>query len=581
MKRRTFLKSASIAAIVAAFPNSPTFSQEKLSIVDMHTHIFNINDLPWKSFIWTVVFHNHEELASFQTPERQVEHPQVYLAGTLVLLTYLFREMELKTELAGVKAEFFGSAERVLTPDNSSAQQLFTDMAEVLASALRQLFEEKNGAQFVRDNCPVFNEAQEWMQIEVYDLEIDPEATEKALRDQINFEVSEMLESQVEPNWFEVAGRLITGKGVVARWLEFGRDLLRDREQNLAELVGRYTTQNDPILVTPAIVDFSGWLDEEPKSHIVGQVALNDKLQGITPANVLMQQIVAYNPWRQLQFENDTEPYGVSPIRLIKDAILNHGAVGVKLYPPMGFLPYMNSARDVESFLERAVNDFGQNVGVLMDEALEKLYTLCAEIDVPILAHANCGNSVRPEFGQFARPSYWQEILEYFEHDELRVCMAHFGGFDGRNVCGDENSGIDVWEADIAAMLQNGTTNVYCDLSYLTAVLPNHANHLTSSNLARLLMNLFENNPSLKDRLLFGSDWHMLSKEPGHAEYQQHMRSHLQAAGLNSIEMQKVFSGNALDFFGIRPNRPSFQRLSNYYSHDQQRLETLQCLSML
>lgn len=74
-----------------------------------------------------------------------------------------------------------------------------------------------------------------------------------------------------------------------------------------------------------------------------------------------MHSFVGFDPRRQVQ-----EPG--TPLALVKRAILEHGFVGVKLYPPMGF-----QASDNKGPIETA---------------LRRLYDWCKDADVPIMAHA-------------------------------------------------------------------------------------------------------------------------------------------------------------------------------------------------
>jgi predicted TIM-barrel fold metal-dependent hydrolase len=114
------------------------------------------------------------------------------------------------------------------------------------------------------------------------------------------------------------------------------------------------------------------------------------------------EEVAIQRPGRVLPF------FGVHPERaehfeLLQDAVERRGFLGVKLYPSLGY--------QVDS------------------PTLRKVYQYCIEKDLPILLH--CGHAGfyrKEEFIEFCNPAQWEPILRDDLLD-LRVCFAHFGGW--------------------------------------------------------------------------------------------------------------------------------------------------------
>ena len=96
-----------------------------------------------------------------------------------------------------------------------------------------------------------------------------------------------------------------------------------------------------------------------------------------------------------------------SSFRAVQDRVRRGAAIGVKLYPPMGFRPLGN---------ERAV-----------DARLHELYEWCVDERVPIVAHCSPANAVRGA-DDAAHPHGWRPVLE--RYPTLHLGLAHAGGID-------------------------------------------------------------------------------------------------------------------------------------------------------
>lgn len=548
MKRRDALAVLSATAAMSLLPIAVLGQASSRTIgIDGHTHIFNITDIPWASFLWRVVAGNFEETQQFAVPP---EDRQDLVHGMLAVLTSIF--VRIQAPVAASEIDLAGRplAERFF---RESTDQRFTD---TLAATLQLLY--LDPVEFQRLYFPPFaGGLGEAVGPALADIEIDKAGATDAIRAAIDREIDNAVAAQEDTPWYEWAGRLVMSGGPVGHWLEFGRRLSGERADNLEMLFAHYTNGQGPALVAAALVDFSGWLDEEPMSPIPDQVRLMDDLQASTPSGLLMQMIVPFNPWRQIAVDLG-QWSGPDPLALIREAVLDRGAIGVKLYPPMGFLPAGNASAGLE-YPTRARQQFGDDFPALLDDALMRLYQACNDLDIPILTHTSHGNAAGPNFGARAHPDGWQPVLAAFPR--LRVSMAHFGGFSS------ETTPAKTWEAAIAAIAAADQQQVFVDLSYLTRIMPLHPDGTNRAIAIAGLQATLQQVAGFADRIVFGSDWHMLSKEPGNEHYPALIEDYLTEVGLGPLHIDKIFARNGLRLFGLTPGGQSYDRLQRYYAN--------------
>jgi predicted TIM-barrel fold metal-dependent hydrolase len=163
---------------------------------------------------------------------------------------------------------------------------------------------------------------------------------------------------------------------------------------------------------------------------------------------------------------------------------------GIKLYPPLGYLP--------------------------THPDLEQIYKYCEQHQIPITVHCSDGgiknfkgkNYIRSfdsevveqvvDFNEsginksrfYAAPNNWKFVLS--RYPELRINFAHFGG--GDNLW----SGDSRWMEDILN-LTAAYENVYTDFSYYT-----------KPELADKIGEIVQRHPVLNNKLMFGTDFIMI-----------------------------------------------------------------------
>jgi predicted TIM-barrel fold metal-dependent hydrolase len=262
---------------------------------------------------------------------------------------------------------------------------------------------------------------------------------------------------------------------------------------------------------------------------------------------------VSFCPWRQI-----VQPGQFS---LVQDAVRNKGFIGVKLYPVMGFRPMGNDgAADTDYYPQelRAIPHWGQK----MDRALSNLYDWCIAEDIPIMAHCSFSQFPSAAAGMRGAPKEWRKVLEQSRWRELRLNVAHLGGV--WDLANDPTNG---WTADAVTLLAD-FPNVYGDLADYDPVVEITADQkAVNAKVLPRLKALLDAKPKARDKLMYGSDWVMLSRAVGSASYFAAMRDKMAPA----IEADRTaFLGrNAASFLGldqVRREHNSSQRLEDFLS---------------
>lgn len=150
---------------------------------------------------------------------------------------------------------------------------------------------------------------------------------------------------------------------------------------------------------------------------------------------------VAYNPYR-----NPLNPCATADaLDLVRDAILHHGAKGVKVYPPSGYRPAGNAIEPRPRSLfsrypgkqwDARYRQFAPDKSKALDAGLNVLLEWCIEHDVPVFTHSGHGEfEARKGYGaHHSDPAFWGQFLESHSTPgnpcKLRLCLGHAGGDD-------------------------------------------------------------------------------------------------------------------------------------------------------
>jgi predicted TIM-barrel fold metal-dependent hydrolase len=354
-----------------------------------------------------------------------------------------------------------------------------------------------------------------------------------------------------------MARGLLSGKGTVSRYVQWAQWLTRPRREIVERAVSLYGGGHGTILFTPALIDFSQWLEDEPRSRIEDQIRVMERIQRL-PLGTAVHCFAPYDPWRQITDEDDGRR--PSAFDLVTWAVQEMGFIGVKLYPPMGFLPAGNAeVRQSYPARAEAVPDFPRR----LDAALDKLYAWAAEEGVAVMAHASNSNGAADEYSERANPKGWAPVLD--RYPTLRLNLAHFGGFDGTS---SDVSLDGTWEAAVGRLIAEDG-GVYADVSYFSEVLREPADGPELRQLAKLMGQFVRAyDPDLM-HLMYGSDWIMVGLEEEHGAYLDRVSQFFRQVTDGEDQMRRLLAGNAGRFLGLGPDDATRQRLNAYYEKHQ------------
>jgi hypothetical protein len=291
------------------------------------------------------------------------------------------------------------------------------------------------------------------------------------------------------------------------------------------------------------LVDLGMGLSDTAATTQRQQVELQEKisrlsLHGRLPAGAQgdVHGFVGFDPRRELRARRvgDID----TPLGIVADAVTRYGFVGVKLYPPMGFLPLGNAAAGVPD-------------GAELDGIMRELFDWCVAEQVPVTAHGNASNYADEEFATFGSPSNWALVLAEFA--DLHVNLGHFGGTDDAQ---------EPWRTGIGRLAADHP-HVYADVG-------NHRIDRADVRIryGRILERVVADPATavMADRLMFGTDWFMLAILPEHDQFLQRYEQ-LYRDAFGAAATDAFLGGTALRFLGFDdPGNRNAQRVRRRYA---------------
>jgi predicted TIM-barrel fold metal-dependent hydrolase len=282
-------------------------------------------------------------------------------------------------------------------------------------------------------------------------------------------------------------------------------------------------------LAVPMLVDLSSGLNDTAQTTLAQQVDLFDMLSQASMRGLIsgapqlrLHPFVGFDPMRAL---NDGA--AGTTVALVKDAVLNRGFIGVKVYPEMGWSPFQNTPADAGT-PERAQ---------ALDAILDDFFGWCADEQVPVTAHCNHSNypSQNAEAANYGSPDEWLGVLA--AHPSLRLNLGHFGGAYA-------NPASYTWTWEIARGFA-AYDGLYADVG---------CQHVDDAALMQVhfgvLKKIAGTCPKMADRLMFGTDWYMEANNPNpNAFLDEYKSRYLAAFGAN--QTAKFMSANALSCLGF------------------------------
>jgi hypothetical protein len=176
--------------------------------------------------------------------------------------------------------------------------------------------------------------------------------------------------------------------------------------------------------------------------------------------------------------------------------------------------------------------------------------------NIPIFAHCNrTGMRAGPNFGAYSHPNFWKKVLEMEsgKYKTLRLCLAHAGGGEGWIAEKD-----DIFEGSLAYLVYQlciTYENVYCEFGYLDEILnspQNDAEKNINAFKTRLkkLLAISDTAYFFKEKIMYGSDYHMLYQELGHEAFLDSFNKIFEDNALKTYK-NAFFSQNAIRYLNF------------------------------
>ncbi|MEM1076141.1 MAG: amidohydrolase family protein [Pseudomonadota bacterium] len=304
-------------------------------------------------------------------------------------------------------------------------------------------------------------------------------------------------------------------------------------------------------------------------------------------------------------------PQDVPSIAKLRVAIEQWGFIAVKLHPTSGFDPSSNVERGCPNdplLLRR--DELPKEEKEAYDLGLQALYSLCNELEVPILTHGSDSLGVDEQcMRRLGTPDeadpltwtnasfQWSDALTRPETPGFRVCLAHFASRfmdHNRNVAREYTRRLPVefanpdntelvpsaWLAAAMKHIQDhaGRKDLYLDLSFMVDLAYSSAAELNGDTFrvrqffgpeyevngqyaAAFRRFLETHRTTFQDVTMYGSDWHM----PGVSVFGPLYRPLLERVVPENMR-QAVMGKNAAQFYGLVKGAKTRARLERFYS---------------
>jgi predicted TIM-barrel fold metal-dependent hydrolase len=415
------------------------------------------------------------------------------------------------------------------------------------------------------------------------------------------------------------------------------------------DATGRLLTQGGtkpPVLLTPALVDlrrwvsgsdgelgiWANWFEQHVLGYVVGigesitrttvrsmtlaeQMEVMRLLAERRPEGLLVHPFVPYDPWSgALDLQAGKADTMLS---FVRTAVEVQGAVGVKLYPPMGFRASGNarlSTRQAEfdppdrpAFRRELEDALGAaETGGWIDRALEGLYRWCQAEGVPILAHTGPSHAGNSEARYYCRafPGYWEPVFR--RYPGIRVNLGHFGGlwtvplnlrdgpptFPGAPAvegCGfrdpvgptrdPQEKDPRRWPAEVGRLIRCYPDNVFADFADVPMPREVPEDERDYAERYDTLVRNFYNDPETPPpgvpgvarsptdpiwrNVMYASDFPFTMNEPSALDYRANLERRLalprsaSGFGLSAERVEGVMYGNAARFLGLVKGAPA------------------------
>lgn len=548
-------------------PPSPT-----TSAIDIHCHVFNADDLPISGFL--------DDIYITAAPGIKRYGEEAFVA--LLRLIMDAQAISADAEAARINGEYAPihatSSDQVLSDFSPQANaELLRQRVNAAAAALRGQIETlrsgASNAHSVEAAAAIQRNANDRLKL-LNDLASQSPNPAHAISPGTPPPPAAVAEGAVKSFQEVTSTSELTG----ALWM--ATLMTRPRMELVHRLFALPSTDaGDVKILAPAIIDYGYWLDDRANvTPLSKQINVMSAIAAHPPAGRAVHAWVSFCPWRQI-----VEP---EQAMLVQNAVLKQGMLGIKLYPVMGFYPIGNepAAANGEQYpcnLE-AIPNFGRK----LDDALRDMYQFCSDNDVPILTHCShseypylykCGGSVdnTVDLGLRAAPAGhwggWERVLQ--EYPKLRINIGHGGGLWDLAKNPDHPPTAPLWTPKVFDLIAK-YENAYADISDFSSIYDQ--DQASDTYILQRVKEFLDQAPNSRNKIMYGTDWEMLSITLGAEAYYPQMRKLIALElDLNAQQTSGFFGANAAKLVGLSAkngDKPKTrQRLEAFY--DEHRLD--------
>ena len=354
----------------------------------------------------------------------------------------------------------------------------------------------------------------------------------------------------------------------------FLRCLVRKDTDLFETLLVDHHAEKSIQLTLSLMMDLAPVYDQKPKNDTLWDFETQQiprMRSQVSASQGRMAYFVAWNPFRD-HWCGDPNATKGNALRIVQKAVEQHGALGVKFYPPSGYRPYGNKipGKPFAPFNKDARDQYkARYEGITaadLDSRCMELFQWCVKDDLPVLAHCGSGEfEARKGYGKHhAHPAHWSELLKSSpEMSRLRLCLGHAGG-EAFWIGGlkEADWGLCVYQ------LCTTYPNVYCEFGIHGEIVDTRTRDAFVKQMTALILKSRQTPGSIDfaAKVMYGSDWFMPMTSVGGRE--NYLAAFQDAAlridrniGANMSFYRDFMYRNALRFLNAR-KRANDTRLS-------------------
>jgi hypothetical protein len=345
--------------------------------------------------------------------------------------------------------------------------------------------------------------------------------------------------------------------------LEFVVEQFQYRYVSTLQYLKTYRSDTRSIdLVVASLVDYDWWLagGKPTATSLEDQARVMAELCVATGGRA--HAFVPFCPYREVVHRaNPADSF--SSLAFVQKVMKEYGAVGVKLYPPMGFAALGNAGLSVwsdKNWLSSIAHK--PDFGVQLDKAMRDFFQWCVDEHIPVMAHTRLSNGAADDLEALAGFQYWRNA--FAEFPTLNVSFGHFGGDQSGELSPNTEGFLGLLESASGA----AGSRAFADAGYFAELIE------SPPQFTAQLRTLFERDAQgkkvLPRRFMFGSDWKMLLVESHSNRYfnlfEALLKGFAQSLGPGYARLpDDVFARNAADFLMLNAGEPGHVRARDFY----------------